>query len=131
MTSLEPETIEKIHMLLHEQEDGYVGQGFAIIDPDFVHEDEDPNQPGFMGFVLRTFGRKGVRVTWALGALLIGSIWLNTRADVSAETEVSDVTCGSPGTNSYLDSEGFCDCKAGYTWVDESDPNSVHCVAVK
>ena len=55
----------------------------------------------------------------ASGAV-IGSIWLNTRADVSAETEVSDVTCGSPGTNSYLDSEGFCDCKAGYTWVNES-----------
>ena len=103
----------------------------AVINPAFADEAIEPQEPGFLGFMLRTFGPKGVRVTLALSGLLLVYLFLDTRNQVPLEPAIEDIRCGSPGTNSYLDSEGYCDCKDGYTWLNESDPNNVHCTAIK
>ena len=95
----------------------------AIMDPDSLQADEDNT------YLMRLIGRQGRRVVWfAVGIFLISLASQTMSSDSMAEEEMAMQRCGAPGTESFVNENGFCDCPAGFTWADEEDETSVVCM---
>ena len=96
----------------------------AIKNPEWMHDDEDP------GYLFQLLGDKGRRAAWLVIGLLVLNVTLPMLAPKSYDTPQQTMQqCGDPGTESFINDEGFCDCPEGFTWANEADETSVVCMA--
>ena len=92
--------------------------------------DDDAFDSWATNFIERIFGRTIVRALFVvLGLGILGAglpSFAVTSSDSNAPTRIE---CGDPGTESFINDEGFCDCPEGFTWANEADETSVVCMA--
>ena len=101
----------------------------AIVDPDSFHKEEDHQ------YLMRMVGRKGRRLIWLGSGVLLIKLSLSLVGfyepndhESSPPVAYAAPKCGDPGTKSFINEEGLCDCPVGFTWADEDDEASVLCV---
>ena len=95
----------------------------AVFDPDWLHENEDNS------YLMRLIGRQGRRAVWlGAGIFLLSLLSQTSGSDTMVDEEMAMQRCGAPGTHSYINDDGFCDCPDGFTWADEADETSVVCM---